>query len=77
MPFISNVRPKTIPSRADPDLTGLLAFSSVGLLTRCLALVMQGEPSLAWLRFTLIVDAAPMAALAALRFIGKADERVR
>ena len=77
MASLSSMSPKTAPSRADPDLTGLLAFSLVGLLTHCLALLMQGEPSLASLRFSLIVSAAPLAALAALRFIGNADERER
>ena len=77
MAFIFNVHPKTARSRADADLTGLLVFSWVGLLTDCLALVMQSEPSLASLRFTLIVGAAPLAALAALRFIGNADELAR
>jgi len=77
MASISSVQPKTILSRGDADLIGPLAFSLVGLLTHCLALVMQGEPSLASLRFTLIVSAAPVAALAALRFVGNADELVR
>ena len=77
MASISSVQPKTIPSRGDAELIGPLAFSLVGLLTHCLALVMQGEPSLASLRFALIVSAAPVAALAALRFVGNADEFVR
>jgi hypothetical protein len=77
MASISGMQPKTIPSRADADLTGLLAFSLVGLLTHCFALVTQGEPSMAPLRFALIVSAAPVAALVALRFIGNADEPVR
>ena len=77
MASISSMQPKTIPSRADADLTGMLAFSMVGLLTHCVALLMQGEPSLASLRFALIVSAGPLAALAALRFIGNADELVR
>jgi hypothetical protein len=77
MASISSVRPKTTPSRGDADLNGLLVFSLVGLLTHCLALVLQGEPSLGSLRVTLIVGAAPVAALAALRFIGNADELVR
>jgi hypothetical protein len=77
MASIFNVQRKTIPSRGDADLIGPLAFSLVGLLTHCVALLMQNEPSLASLRFTLIVSAAPVAALAALRFIGNADEFMR
>jgi hypothetical protein len=56
MASISSVQPKTILSRGDADLIGPLAFSLVGLLTHCLALVMQAEPSLASLRFTLICE---------------------
>jgi hypothetical protein len=77
MTSISSVDPKITPSRGDADLIGPLAFSLVGLLTHCVALLMQNEPFLASLRFTLIVSAAPVAALAALRFIDNADEFVR
>ena len=77
MTSISSMQPNTVSSRAGAELTGLLAFSLVGLLMHCVALLMQGEPSLASLRFVLIVSAAPVAALAALRFIGNADGLVR
>ena len=77
MASISNAPRKTIPRCGDAKLIGPLAFSLVGLLTHCVALLMQNEPSLASLRFTLIVSAAPVAALAALRFIDNADEFVR
>jgi hypothetical protein len=77
MASISNAQRKTIPWCGDANLIGPLAFSLVGLLTHCVALLMQNEPSLASLRFTLIVSAAPVAALAALRFIDNADEFVR
>jgi hypothetical protein len=53
-------------------LAGPLAFSVAGLLTHSLALTMQGEPSLVPLRVYLIMGAAPIAALVALRFAAKA-----
>jgi hypothetical protein len=56
------------------DLLGPLVFSLVGLLTACLALVMQGETSLAPLRFALIAGAAPISAMVALRLADHADE---
>jgi hypothetical protein len=77
MASISGVQPKTSPPHGDADLIGPLAFSLVGLLTHCVALVTQGEPSLVCLRFTLIAGAAPVAALAALLFVGNADEPIR
>jgi hypothetical protein len=77
MTSLSGVQPRTNPPRGDADLIGPLAFSLVGLLTHCVALAMQGEPSLASLRFALIAGAAPVAALAALRFVGNADEPIR
>jgi hypothetical protein len=55
-------------------LAGPLAFSLAGLLTHGLALTMQGEPSLAPLRLYLIMGAAPIAALVALRFAAKARQ---
>ncbi|MGO8908032.1 MAG: hypothetical protein ACLQDM_01690 [Bradyrhizobium sp.] len=76
MVSISGRRPKTIPPLGD-DLIRLLAFSLVGLLAHCLALVIQGEPSLLSLRFALIAGAAPAAAISALRFVGNADELMR
>jgi hypothetical protein len=57
---------------AADHLAGPLAFSVVGLLTHGLALALQGEPSLAPLRIYLIMAAAPIAALVALRFAAKA-----
>ena len=77
MASIFNVQRKAIPRCGDANLIGPLAFSLVGLLTHCVALLMQNEPSLASLRFSLIVSAAPVAALAALRFIDNANEFVR
>jgi hypothetical protein len=77
MASLSGVRPKTNPPRGDADLFGPLAFSLVGLLTHCVALVTQGEPSLACLGVTLIAGAAPAAALAAFLFVGNADEPIR
>jgi hypothetical protein len=53
-------------------LAGPLAFSIAGLLTHGLALAMQGEPALVLLRAYLIMGAAPIAALVALRFAAKA-----
>ena len=76
MVSISGMQPKTNPPRDDADLFGLLAFSLVGLLTHCVALVMQGEPFLTSLRFTLIAGAAPVAALAAF-LVGNTDEPKR
>jgi hypothetical protein len=61
--------------RADADHpAGPLAFSVAGLLTHGLALTMQGEPSLAPLKLYLIMAAAPIAALVALRFAAKARQ---
>jgi hypothetical protein len=55
--------------RAAADhLACLLVFSMGGLLTDCLALLMQGETSLALSSFALIAGAAPLAAMVALRF---------
>jgi uncharacterized membrane protein len=62
------VRRPTDSSRAAATrLTCPLAFSVAGLLANCLALAMQGEPSLMLLRIALIAGAAPVAALVALR----------
>lgn len=72
--------PKLSPRRDDSGhgvadrLAGPLAFSVAGLLVHGLALTMQGEPSLALLRVYLIVSAAPIAALVALRFAAKARQ---
>lgn len=82
MASISNPTPdrKAIPRRDELDhgvadhLAGPLAFSVAGLLTHALALTMQGEPSLAPLRLYLIMGAAPIAALVALRFAAKARQ---
>ncbi|WMT75213.1 hypothetical protein [Bradyrhizobium sp. Ash2021] len=52
---------------ADDRLTCPLAFSAVGLLASCLALAIQDEASLDALRVALILGAAPVAALVALR----------
>jgi hypothetical protein len=52
---------------ADDRLTCPLAFSAAGLLANCLALAIQDEPSLDALRACLIMGAAPVAALVALR----------
>jgi hypothetical protein len=46
----------------------------VGLLTDCLALLVQGEASLTPLRLVLIAGAAPVAAMVASRFAGPVDE---
>jgi hypothetical protein len=55
-------------SRSAADrLTCPLAFSAAGLLANCLALAMQSDPSLVQLRAPLIIGAAPVAALVALR----------
>ncbi len=48
-------------------LTCPLAFSAAGLLANCLALALQGDPSLDALRACLIMGAAPIAALVSLR----------
>jgi hypothetical protein len=77
-----NPAPKTVFRRNDcgratsDRLAGPLAFSVAGLLTHFLALTMQGEPSLALLRVYLIMGAAPLAALVALRFAAKARRHV-
>ena len=60
-------RPTDSSHGADDRLTCPLAFSAVGLLANCLALAMQDEPSLDALRACLIMGAAPVAALVALR----------
>ena len=77
MASISSLQPKTTPPCGGTDLIGPLAFSLVGLLTHCVALLMQGEPSLASLRLALILGAAPLAAISACRFVGNADELMR
>jgi hypothetical protein len=77
MASISGVQPKTNSPPGDAELIGPIAFSLVGLLTHCVALTMQGEPSLASLRFMLIVGAAPVAALAAFLFVDNADQPIR
>jgi hypothetical protein len=51
-----------------------LAFSVAGLLTHGLALTIQSEPSLVPLSVYLIMGAAPIAALVALRFAAKAHQ---
>jgi hypothetical protein len=72
-PALKTVYRRDDSGRATADgLTGPLAFSVAGLLTHYLALVMQGEPSLALLRVFLIMGVAPLAALVALRFAAKA-----
>jgi hypothetical protein len=82
MVSIDSPHPGTIDRRGDAGRTAadpwacLLVFSVVGLLTDCLALVMQSETSLAPLSLALVAGAAPVAAMAALRFAGNADERV-
>jgi len=74
----STSAPKTVFRRDDSGratadrLAGPLAFSVAGLLTHFLALALQGEPSLAPLRLYVIMAAAPIAALVALRFAAKA-----
>ena len=74
MASISSPRPRNIHPSGEVELTSALVFSLVGLLMHCLALVLQGEPSLASLRFALIVRAAPVAAISALRLIGDTDQ---
>ena len=58
------------------QLFGPLVFSMMGLLADCLALLIQGDTSLAPLRFSLIAGAAPIAALVALWLADHADEIV-
>jgi hypothetical protein len=71
--FSSTSHSKTVHGPTDSSrgaadrLTCPLAFSAAGLLANCLALAMQGEPSLVPLRIALIAGAAPMAALVSLR----------
>jgi hypothetical protein len=71
--FRPTAHSKTVHGSADSSrgaadrLTCPLAFSAAGLLANCLALAMQGEPSLMPLRIALIAGAAPVAALVALR----------
>ena len=77
MTSVSSARAKSIYPHGDAGPLGPLAFSLVGLLTDCLALMMQDQASLASLGFALIAGAAPLAAISALRLIGKADERIR
>jgi hypothetical protein len=60
-------RPADSSRGAGDRLTCPLAFSAAGLLANCLALAMQNEPSLDALRACLIMAAAPVAALVALR----------
>jgi len=60
------------PGAAADRLAGPRAFSVAGLFTHGLALTMQDEPSLTPLRMYLIMCAAPLAALVALRFAAKA-----
>jgi hypothetical protein len=75
-----SARPTAMQGRGDSRRDGAdhlfatLVFSLVGLLTACLALVMQGETALAPLRFGLIAGAAPIAAMVALRLAGHTDE---
>jgi len=62
------IRQPADSSRGAGDrLTCPLAFSAAGLLANCLALAIQDEPSLDALRAVLIMGAAPVAALVALR----------
>jgi hypothetical protein len=73
MTSIFNLSSRTIRPPADSGrgagdrLTCPLAFSAAGLLANCLALAIQNEPSLDALRACLIMAAAPVAALVALR----------
>jgi len=60
-------RPTDSSRGADDRLTCPLAFSAAGLLASCLALAIQDEASLDALRIALILGAAPVAALVALR----------
>jgi len=75
----SDLKPAFRPddsARATADrVAGPLAFSVAGLLTHGLALTTESEPSLALLRVYLIMGAAPIAALVALRFAAKAPQR--
>jgi hypothetical protein len=83
MVSIDRLHPRTIHRRGDVGraaaghLVCLLAFSLGGLLTDCLALVMQGETSLAPLSFALTAGAPLLAAMAALYFAGNPDEPYR
>jgi hypothetical protein len=74
MASISRVQPRNLHPGGEAGLTGPLAFSLVGLLMHCLTLVIQGEPSLASLRFAQIIGAAPVATLSALRLLGNTDQ---
>ena len=70
--FSRSGRAKTIHRLADSGgaaerLTCPLAFSAAGLFANCLALAMQGDPTLDSLRACLILGAAPLAALVSLR----------
>jgi hypothetical protein len=53
-----------------------LVFSVVGWLVHGLVLAMQGEAFLTSLSLALILGAAPLAAILALRCVGDADEIV-
>jgi hypothetical protein len=54
MTSVSSARAKSIYPHGDAGPLGPLAFSLVGLLTDCLALMMQDQASLASLGFALI-----------------------
>jgi hypothetical protein len=75
-----STRSTAVHRRGDSTGTGadrplyLLVFSMVGLLTDCLALLVQGESSLTPLRLVLIAGAAPVAAMVASWFVGPVDE---
>jgi hypothetical protein len=73
-----STRSTAVHRRGDSTGTGadrpLYVFSMVGLLTDCLALLVQGESSLTPLRLVLIAGAAPVAAMVASWFVGPVDE---
>ena len=83
MASIDSPHSRIIHWRGDPgrtaanDLVCLLVFSIGGLLTDCVALVMQDKASLAPLGFVLIAGAAPVAAMVALRFVGNAGDTMK
>jgi hypothetical protein len=62
--------------RAADPLVCPLVFSVVGWLVQCLVLARQGEAFLTLLSLALILGAAPLAAMLALRCVGDADELV-
>jgi len=72
MAWISRSHAKTIHRHGDSGRAAAdhpvcpLVFSMVGLLTDCLALLMQDEASLVPLSFILIAGSAPVAAMLAL-----------